>query len=392
MSVNDMQFQDIAAILNDINKAVTGNEQSIAPKNTKEFVSVATTLVQGGLDPLRYGVTQVLSDTIFSIRPYYRKFGDLQTTRQRFGMITRKLVPIDRDVEKDIRYELENGQSIDHYKINMLKVLMTHFYGAAVYKRRDTTTTDQLLNAFRNETELAEFFAMKESNIRDMIEQDHESTARMTVANFIGGKVASDNGVVHLLQEYAAHTGVTLTDVTVYHPDNFKPFCDWLFTKVDTIAGKMSERSGLYQVQVENKPVNHHTQGLDLNIYLYRPLKTEIEKRVLSNTYHDNYLKFAKNEAVNFWQNISDGEEMKISVQPSYMGTNGNIIESDTTISADKVVGVMFDRDAMGYTMFNTKAINTPVNADGDYYNTVYHYTDRYWNDFTEKGVVLLLD
>lgn len=392
MSVNDLSYQQIATILNDINKAVTGNEAAIAPKNTSEFVSVGTTLIQGGIDPLKTGVTQVLSNSIFSVRPYYRKFGELMTTRQRFGAITRKLVPIDREAEDDIRYELEDGQSVDHYKVSIFRVLMTNFYGECVYKRRDTTYTRQLLNAFRGPDELGEFFMMKEQNMRDLIEQDHESTARMTVANFIAGKYAADNGVIHLLTEYNAHTGQSLDDVTVYHPDNFKPFCDWLFTRIDVLAGKMSERSKLYQIEVENKPVNHHTQGENLNIYLYRPLKTEIEKRVLSNTYHDNYLKYAKNEAVNFWQNIADGQEDKILVTPSYLDTTGQIIQSQTEVAVDKIVGVMFDRDAMGFTIFDQRAINTPVNADGDFYNTVYHYTERYWNDFTEKGIVLLLD
>ena len=49
MSVNTMEFKDAAAILNNIRKQVTG-ETAIAPANTAEFVSVATTLLQAGYD------------------------------------------------------------------------------------------------------------------------------------------------------------------------------------------------------------------------------------------------------------------------------------------------------------------------------------------------------
>lgn len=392
MSVNDLNYEQIAAILNDINKAVTGNEQSIAPKNTKQFVSVATTLVKSGLDPLRTAVSLVLSDTIFSIRPYESKFKNLRVTRQRFGAITRKLTPIDREAEEDTRYVLQDGGTVDHYKISQFHVLMTNFYGQAVYKRRDTTFTDQLLGAFKGPDQLGEFFSMKESNMRNLIEQDHESTARMTVANFAAGKYASNNGVIHCLTEYNAHTGLSLDDQTVYQPDNFRGFSEWLFSRIDQLSKKLTERSGLYQIQVTGKEVNRHTPLRDQRVYLYNPIKTEIEKRVTSGVYNESYLRWADNEGVNFWQNIAEGEEQKISVQPSYMNSSGNIVESATTVAFDKLIGVITDRDAMGYTVFNQKAINTPVNADGDYYNTVYHFTERYWNDFTEKGIILLMD
>ena len=66
MSVNTMEFKDAAAILNNIRKQVTG-ETAIAPANTSEFVSVATTLLQAGYDPVLNAITQMVSRTIFSI-------------------------------------------------------------------------------------------------------------------------------------------------------------------------------------------------------------------------------------------------------------------------------------------------------------------------------------
>ena len=69
MSVNTMEFKDAAAILNNIRKQVTG-ETAIAPANVAEFCSVATTLLQAGYDPLLSAITQMVSKSIFSIRPY----------------------------------------------------------------------------------------------------------------------------------------------------------------------------------------------------------------------------------------------------------------------------------------------------------------------------------
>ena len=56
------------------------------------------------------------------------------------------------------------------------------------------------------------------------------------------------------------------------------------------------------------------------------------------------------------------------------------------------LVGVIFDRDALGYTVVDETSAVTPMNAKGLYWNNFYHFTDRWYNDFTEKGIVLLLD
>ena len=58
----------------------------------------------------------------------------------------------------------------------------------------------------------------------------------------------------------------------------------------------------------------------------------------------------------------------------------------------DNLVGVIFDRDALGYTTVNNWSATTPLNAKGGYWNTFHHFTERWYNDFTEKGIVLLLD
>ena len=390
MSVNTMSFEQVAAILNDINKGVTGREEQIAPKNTAEFVSVATSVLQAGYDPVMGSISQMVTKTIFSIRPYERHYKELERTRQEWGAITRKLQMIDREAVRSAAYELVDGESIDPFKVNLPKTLQTNFYGFETYQRDDTTTLQQLDNAFMGPEQLGEFMAMKIQNISDQIEQDHESLARMTVANFIAGKVAAENGVVHCLTEFNEETGLNVDSTTVYSPENFPHFCEWLVAKVEILSKRMTERTIAYQIQITDKQITRHTPQRDQRIYLFEPLKISMEKRVLAGEYHDNYLKLAKNEGVNFWQNFLD--PMKISVKPSYLKADGTIEESQSEIEVDKVIGVIFDRDALGYTIHDYRAVNSPVNQKGLYYNTTYTFTDRYWNDFTEKGIVLLMD
>ena len=388
MSVNTMEFKDAAAILNNIRKQVTG-ETAIAPANTSEFVSVATTLLQAGYDPVLNAITQMVSRTIFSIRPYNRKFAGIKMDEEQWGAIVRKLSIADKDWDNDVRYDLLDGQSVDMFKVNKPNVLQTQFYGMNSFDKLITIFRDQLDNAFSGPNEFGRFMAMVTQNVSDMIEQCHESIARMTIGNFIGGKVAAGNGVVHLLQEYASDTGITLTSTTVYDPANFGDFIKWLYAKVATLTGLMTERSQEFQINVTGKEINRHTPYQDQKIYMYAPMLNGMNARVLADTFHAEFLDYGDVEAVNYWQAIQD--PMKLNIEASYMDVDGSIVTASPAV-IDQIVGVIFDKEALGYTTVHRWSATSPFNIVGGYWNQNYVFDERWYNDFTEKGIVLLLD
>lgn len=388
MSVNTMSFEDASAILNNIRKQVTG-ETAIAPADTSEFVSVATTLLQAGYDPVLNAITQMVSRTIFSIRPYNRKFGGIKMDSEQWGSIVRKLSIADKDFDHDVRFELVDGQSVDHYKVNKPNILQTNFYGQNVYEKNYTIFKDQLENAFSGPAEFGRFMSMVVQNTSDMIEQAHESIARMTIGNFVGGKKVANNGVIHLLTEYNTETGSTLTAVTVFAPANFGDFIKWMYARVATLTGLMTERSQEFQINVTGKEISRHTPYAYQKVYLYAKLLNDMNARVLADTFHYDFIEYADVEAVNYWQSIDS--PMSLDVTPSYMDTDGSIV-TGAEQEINNLVGVIFDRDALGYTTVGNWSATTPLNAKGGYWNTFHHFTERWYNDFTEKGIVLLLD
>jgi len=389
MATNDLTFNQAATVLNSIVKQATGQTAQL-PTNTSEFVSVAQTALKAGYDPVLNAISQVLSRTIFSIRPYNRKFAGLQVDNQKFGNITRKLNIADKDWDNDARFELVDGQSVDMFKVNKPNILQTNFYGANVYERSYTPFRDQLDNAFSGPEEFARFLTMVTSNCSDMIEQAHENMARATLANFIGGKVSADNSVIHLLTEYNTLTGLNLTATTVYEPANYKAFMQWVYARVAAISALMTERSIKFQINVTGKEISRHTPYGSQKVFLYSPTAYQIESQVLADTYHDNYLRYAYNERVNFWQAIEAPDTL--NVIPTYMQADGTLTTPEAAVTVSKLYGCIIDEEAAGYTVVNTWSAPTPFNAKGGYSNVFFHFTDRFWNDFTEKGVILLLD
>lgn len=392
MAVNDLTFNQLSTVLNSIVQQATG-QQAQQVTNTAEFVSVAQTALKTGYDPVLQAISQVLSRTIFSIRPYTRKFGGLMVSNQQFGNIVRKLNIADKDWENDSRFELTDGSSVDMYKVNKPTILQTNFYGANVFEKSLTIFKDQLDCAFSSPDEFGRFVSMTMTNASDMIEQAHENLARATLANFIGGKISGDTAsVIHLLTEYNTVTGLEtpLTAETVYQPANFKPFMQWVYSRVASLSSLMTERTQKFHINVTGNEISRHTPVSRQKVYLYAPARYQTETMVLADVYHDNFLRMADNETVNFWQSIDKPDE--INVQPVYLQADGTLKTDGEPVNKAGIFGVMFDEEAAGYTVVNQWSAPTPFNVKGGYSNIFWHFTDRYWNDFTENGVVLLLD
>lgn len=390
MAVNTLSFEQIATVMNQLYKMVTG-QQAQAMVTTSDFVTVAQKTLLNGYDPVLGAISQIVGRTIFgSDRPYVGKLAGLQRSEQEYGYITRKLSISDKDFSNSEAFTLTDGQSVDMYKVNKPNVLQMNFYGQTIIDKDITIFRTQLKNAFRSPDELGSFISMVMQNANDMIEQKAETLRRMTLANLVGGKIAANNGVIHVLTEYNTETGLSLTATSVKDPANWGEFVKWLHAKMADVSRMFTERTGLYQIQVTGNYVSHHTPVEDQRIFMLSPYINAIKSRVLSGTYNDDFLKFAYTEEVSFWQSPDNIDA--INVTPVYLTANGTLTTAQTAVSQQDIIAVMMDRDAAGLTMMDEETSQTPYNTKGKYWNINFSSIARYWNDFMEKCAVFVLD
>ena len=382
-------FSSIAT-LNSIIKQATG-QTNISDLYTSNFMTVASVALGIAPDALLNAISQVISRTIFSIRPYNRKFAGLFVDNMKWGNHVRKINIGDKDWEKNVSYDLVDGESIDADIVSKPDILQTNFYGQCVYSKHYTIFRDQLNIALQNEEEFERFYTMLVQNTMDMIEQCHENTARATIANLIGGKVKGDTpNVIHLVTEYNDVTGLELDSATVKKPENFVPFYKWAFSRIKTISGLMTERSLQYHINVTNHNIMRHTPVQNQRLYLYTPEMNNVESSVFSSVFNEQYLKMMDYEGVNFWQSIKT--PMGIQTKANYMDATGTIKIDAAVTATSNILGVLMDEEAAGITTYGARTATTPYNARGEYMNVWWHFNDRYWNDFTENAVVFLLD
>lgn len=407
-SVNDMIVYQAGTILSSLVQQATG-QKVIEPTTPGEFVSVATTALKTGYDPILNALSQMWGTTIFSARPYSRMFKGMEMNMERWGNATRKLSIADKPVEDDARFEYPvgynsgqtpatgDGKSVDMFALNKPDVLQTNFYGQAVYENSYTIFRDNLDTAFTSPAEFMRFVSMVAQNRSDKLEQYRENIARGLLANYAGSLLveAQATRVIHLLTEYNTLTGLELTAQTVYQPDNFAPFMRWVCSRVSVLAKLMSERTEMFQTVVNNKHVMRHTPAASLKVYMYTPAMEQMKKMVYSTTYNDDFIKYTDFESVNFWQSIDTPDT--ISVNPTYTVSDGTVstmtgVGGAPGVEQGGIFGLMFDEDALGYAQVNAWNQLTPFNAKGGYWNDFDHVNFRTMQDMTEKGLILLLN
>ena len=403
MSVNTLNFEQVSTVLTSIVKQATG-QTVLTATDTGSFTSVAQIALRADRDAVMQAISNVISRTIFSIRPYSAKMTGLMMDTFRWGNMLRKLSIADSDWADDPAYKWPalwdagqvppsgDGQAIDPWTIKKPNVLQTNFYGASVYFDEMTIFEDQLETAFTGPEQLGSFLSLLMTNLSNRLELSNENIRRGLVANAIASVIDENQAdrVIHLLTEYNQATGQSYTAQQIYEPANFPAFMKWVYSRVAQISDLFTEMSLKYQTVITGKPVLRHTPYQDQRMYLYAPARHDIDARVLADTYHDSYLRYADVESVNYWQSIDSPDS--INVTPAYTDTAGVLKVPGSAVSQSDVFGIIFDRDAMGMTLLDQRVLSTPLNTKGLYRNLHVHCKQRVVMDNTEKIAVLLLD
>lgn len=415
-NVNNDLFYQASTLLSDVVSQATG-QHVMKPTSVGEFVSVATTAIKNGYDPIMNALTQMWGRTIFAVRPYSAKLKGLEMDLDRWGNVTRKVSFADKPIENDERFIWPagydatqavpngDGSSVDMWKIRKDDPLQTQFYGQSVYQDCRTEFVNSLDSAFRGPEEFMRYNAAAVMNRQNKLEQYRENVARAVLLNLMGSvyyianalaPLGDSTRVIHLLTEYNTETGLSLTAQTVMQPDNYPGFMRWVYARLASLTDIMSSRSGLYQTKINGKIINRHTGAEDMRIYILSKYLHEMDSMARSVTFHEDLLRLADVEGVAYWQDIQNPGQIDLANVVSLTDVDGSIITSALaagTTALSNVFGIVFDKDAAGYAFVNRFDWATPgINAAGGYYNTFHHANVRTIQDTTEKSVLLMLD
>lgn len=382
MRLPQTTVNQIYAIVNQVFQQMTGMSD-IQTVDTSSLVAMGEELNNlGKADLWLNTLARRIGYTIDGYRVYKNKYSDLMRTQLEWGAIVQKLTVGMPEAVEDVAYNVGqmDGQSVDHYIISNPVLTVRYFDKETPYSFFITMQDWFLREAFLSESAMYGLINQIWGKVQNKIEFVLEELARITVANFILNTREPQR--FHLVSRYNA-TGPLQTVTTqsaLYDPN----FLRWTIGQMNNIARKMQSMSVLFN----SEGFQRFTDKSYQRFYLLSDFQTQMETVVQYEAFNPQYVEKAPDISIPYWQGVKDGDKVHdFDTVSKIMGT-----VDGKPATLNNVIGIIFDRDAMGTFREEERVYTTPINARGAYYNTFWHERQLWFNDMSENGVVFLLD
>lgn len=387
-----LKSNQIYSIVNEVAKQAMGSK-AIAVVDNAGLIALGNTVL--GSDATKNNFVNALTDrigrTIVSFREYHSHFPDFERDSIEWGNILQKIKIAMPESETDQSYDIANGTSPDMYKVNKPIVNQLLFTTETPWQTHITIHLDMLEKAFLSATDMGSFISSVFGEVQNRIELAMENLSMDCVNNYmaelIKNKTSKPTRVINLVTEYKDKTGVDHTTTPINALDD-EEFLKYVVRRVNSISSTMeymtkgaynnnegTGTSGSGEVYSRHTPKSE--QRLMLFIDMVNSLKTNINSKAFNMEQVAIDIPF---KTVPFWQSLTKPSD--INVKPASGGT---------AITQSLIMGIMYDREAMGTYKKKYRTSTTPVNSAGLYYNVFYHMITMYFNDLTENAVVFLL-
>lgn len=398
---------DIHAVVNSLITQAGG--RTLAATDTSSMITVAQAAQIYGQETLLNALALQVGRTLIAIRPYAADDFGVEVDNMMYGQISRKISYYANDFEAEQSwnttasgsgYTLKDGESVDHYKIKKQYPLEMQFGGNKVLQKHITRWLYQLDVAFRSNEDLARFIAGLSVENQNEIAMMKEARNRAILLNFIGGlyNVGTARSKVNLTKEYNTKHGTSYTSVQL-RTTYLKDFLAFLISHIQYDSDMMAKNTELFHLTpAKNDDLGNalhlyrHTPKSEQRLCLLAPLLYDAEANVLSQVFHDGYLKLDNYRRIAYWQSAESGKEGNINVVPNQLKAADGTVEKGKAVTTPYIVGIMYDRPALMSTYRLERTITTPDNAGGAYVNTYYHWANDYTNDFTENAILYYME
>lgn len=372
----------IFPIVNSVFQQMTGRED-IQATDTNSLVAMGQTLEAiGMMDTWLNSLATRIGRTITDYRMYRSKFSIMAKDSLEWGAAVQKIHVNMPEAVEDLTWEIGkmDGQSVDQWIISNPKAHQKFYQKNTPYSFYITMTTKMLREAFLSEGAMAAFINAVFGKAQNKIEMVHEDLARLCLANFIGNLPVEQE--MHLVTIYNSTSPKTTVNTATAMAD--PDFMRWMIGFINTLSDKLETSSVLYNEGGYDK----FTPKSDQMFFMLAEVISRAETVVQYAAFNPQYVTKSPDIKIPYWQaneNIQTGNLSQIS-EISVTDRNGQ------SVTKQNLIGILFDREAMGTYRDESEVLTTPVNARARYYNTFWHERQMWFNDMDEQGVALYLD
>lgn len=411
--------RDCHALINLMVKEATGQDATIQAVDSSTFVSCGEAILASGMENTLNALSLVLGRTFMAVRPYSGKLRLINAIDTgEYAHRLRKISFYSRESQASGDW---NTQSFDNlvmgydngtnsgastpsmWEQNQPVPLELNFSGSSVWEDSTTVYEYQVKQAFRSESDFAEFVSGILTEKGNDIESQKEAFNRMALLNHIAGLYDLGAAVVapkvrrNLTYDYNAKFNTNYTTAQLLSTQ-LKPFLEFFVAEFKKESDWMTNRSALRHwspaktIGGVNYTLLRHTPKERQKAVLYRPLFTEAEALVMPEIFNPQYLDINNYEGVDYWQNAAD--PMNIDVIPAIPDSfsTGYPTVAGNEVKDIVVLGMLFDTDALMVDYHLERQAVTPLEARKGYRNMWWTFSKNAIGDFTENAVLFFME
>lgn len=423
-----MNVKQIYQIINNVSSEVLGKDD-IVKEDLTGIVDLGTEVFnQDAVDNYVKSLVNHIGKVIFVNRPYAGKVPSVLMDAWEFGSVLEKISADVPEAEENCTWNLTNGRRYDQDVFHKPTVTAKFFNSKVTFEVPVSITERQVKESFSNAAQLNGFISMIYAAVEKSMTIKADALIMRTINNMIAETVladavafggtkdnlknadlsrASTARCVNLLKlyndKYFPATPATgegeptpnpnaLTAAKAITDPDFIRFASYV---MGTYADRLQSISTVFNVGGKER----FTPKDMLHVVLLSDFAKAAQTYLYSDTFNRGDVLLPQAETVPFWQGSGKNYDFASTGLIKVKASGGKDVESggkdveigDKDVEIKGVLGVMFDRDALGVCNLDRR-VTTNYNAKAEFFNNYYKFDAGYFNDTNENFVVFFIE
>ena len=385
-----MEVKQIYNLVNSITTEVLGS--AIVKEDLSNVVDVGNSIFNASkVDNYVKSLVNHIGRVIFVDRVYNGSVPSVLMDSWEFGSVLEKISCDLPTATENESWDLVDGQTYNPNVFYKPSVSVKFYNSKTTFEIPLSFTEMQVKESFSNAEQLNGFLTMLYNSVEKSMTIKLDSLIMRTINNMIGetinheipesDKYATTSTIkaVNLLKLYNdSHTTTITADKCLDNPD----FIRYATYIISVYGERITKISNLFNIGGKDR----FTPKDVLRCVLLSDFKKASEVFLKSDLYNEQYATLPESDSIPYWQgsgaNYNFSDITKIHIQ----------LASDNTkeIEISGILGVMFDKDALGVSNLNRR-VTTNYNPKAEFYTNFYKFEAGYFNDMNENFVVFFV-
>ena len=378
-----MEVKQIHELINSVTGEVLGKEDVVA-EDLSNIVDVGNEII--GTDNVDNYVKKLvdrIGKTEFKAESYKGNAGKVLMTSWEYGSILQKVSANLPKAYENESWKLVDGEEYNPNIFYQPDVESKFFNNKITFEIPVSFAEKQVKGSFSSANELNGFLSMITTAVENSLTIKLDSLIMRTINNFIGSTLnnKNTNTAVNLLDMYNKSTGETLKADKALMDSKFLRYANFV---INSYTNRLTRISTLFN----NGGKERFTSKDNQHLILLSDFAESSNVFLQSDVKHNELTGLANYETVPYWQGTGKNYGFKDISSINVKANNGN--KSPVAVNQSGIIGVLFDRNALGVANFE-KRVTTNYNPKAEFYTNFYKTDSGYFNDFNENFIVFYI-